>query len=277
MYRSLAEQLVDPERPGSFNQALMELGATVCTAKAPSCESCPLQSCCNAYKEVQQFKLSNQQSLTGKRQKSSKKETSQPCKVCGDVFGTPTQEVTKYPQKTKKNAPREETVGVTLLEHLNKGEAKYLLVQRPETGLLASLWEFPQIPLSAEEQEDEHDASFSDTTRASLDAYIADHLGLRRLVVQQRVHIGTVTHLFSHIKQTLSVEWMQVSKFDSEAVEQKMRWVTEAELTEAAISKGVQKCFDLLTKFKKPSKSKSSKASKSIDQKQKSILSFFKK
>lgn len=30
---SLADQLVDPERPGDFNQAVMELGATVCTPK----------------------------------------------------------------------------------------------------------------------------------------------------------------------------------------------------------------------------------------------------
>lgn len=46
--RELAGALVDPERPGDFNQALMELGATVCTPRAPACEACPLRSWCVA-------------------------------------------------------------------------------------------------------------------------------------------------------------------------------------------------------------------------------------
>jgi A/G-specific adenine glycosylase len=36
-----AEELLDPQRPGDFNQAMMELGATVCTPKAPLCSACP--------------------------------------------------------------------------------------------------------------------------------------------------------------------------------------------------------------------------------------------
>jgi len=41
-----AGQLLDPERPGDFNQAMMELGATVCTPRAPSCLTCPLVELC---------------------------------------------------------------------------------------------------------------------------------------------------------------------------------------------------------------------------------------
>ncbi|MCE5343310.1 MAG: A/G-specific adenine glycosylase [Eubacteriales bacterium] len=37
--------------PGSFNQALMELGATLCTPRAPKCDACPLQADCDAYRE----------------------------------------------------------------------------------------------------------------------------------------------------------------------------------------------------------------------------------
>ncbi|CAN0048926.1 unnamed protein product, partial [Sphacelaria rigidula] len=44
----LAGNIVDPDRPGDFNQALMELGATVCTAKSPSCSACPLKDACLA-------------------------------------------------------------------------------------------------------------------------------------------------------------------------------------------------------------------------------------
>ena len=36
-------------------QALMELGATVCTPKSPSCVSCPLQHICVAYKQQQEW------------------------------------------------------------------------------------------------------------------------------------------------------------------------------------------------------------------------------
>ena len=41
-----AGQLLDPERPGDSNQAMMELGATVCTPRAPSCLTCPVVELC---------------------------------------------------------------------------------------------------------------------------------------------------------------------------------------------------------------------------------------
>ncbi|MCS7047269.1 MAG: A/G-specific adenine glycosylase, partial [Gemmataceae bacterium] len=44
----LAATLVSRHRPGDFNQALMELGALVCTATSPRCHLCPLQSHCAA-------------------------------------------------------------------------------------------------------------------------------------------------------------------------------------------------------------------------------------
>jgi A/G-specific adenine glycosylase len=44
-----SEQLLDPERPRDVNQALMDLGATVCTPRNPRCELCPWSSHCAAY------------------------------------------------------------------------------------------------------------------------------------------------------------------------------------------------------------------------------------
>lgn len=44
----LARELVPGRRPGAFNQALMELGATVCTPTRPSCPTCPLGELCLA-------------------------------------------------------------------------------------------------------------------------------------------------------------------------------------------------------------------------------------
>jgi A/G-specific adenine glycosylase len=41
-----AERLLDRGRPGDFNQAMMELGATVCTPRAPACLTCPVVELC---------------------------------------------------------------------------------------------------------------------------------------------------------------------------------------------------------------------------------------
>ncbi len=40
---------IDPKRPGDFNEALMDLGATICSAEAPRCDRCPLSANCGAF------------------------------------------------------------------------------------------------------------------------------------------------------------------------------------------------------------------------------------
>jgi A/G-specific adenine glycosylase len=44
--RRLADELIDPEHPSHFNQAMMEMGATVCLPRGPLCLQCPLQPMC---------------------------------------------------------------------------------------------------------------------------------------------------------------------------------------------------------------------------------------
>ncbi len=46
--QEIAAGLVSPERPGPFNQALMELGSTVCTPRHPACGVCPFHAICVA-------------------------------------------------------------------------------------------------------------------------------------------------------------------------------------------------------------------------------------
>ena len=43
-----ADALLDRNRPGDFNQAMMELGATICTPRAPQCMLCPLNPWCQS-------------------------------------------------------------------------------------------------------------------------------------------------------------------------------------------------------------------------------------
>ena len=48
----LAETMLDRERPGDFNQAMMELGATLCTPRTPSCLTCPVIALCASRGEL---------------------------------------------------------------------------------------------------------------------------------------------------------------------------------------------------------------------------------
>lgn len=48
-FHAFLERWLDRERPGDFNQALMELGATVCVPRSPRCVSCPLVHACRAH------------------------------------------------------------------------------------------------------------------------------------------------------------------------------------------------------------------------------------
>jgi A/G-specific adenine glycosylase len=47
---ALAESLVPKGRAGDYNQAVMDLGATICTPLAPKCRACPVRTLCAAYK-----------------------------------------------------------------------------------------------------------------------------------------------------------------------------------------------------------------------------------
>ena len=46
--RPLAQALLSPNRPGDYNQAVMELGATVCHRRSPLCLTCPVLQFCQA-------------------------------------------------------------------------------------------------------------------------------------------------------------------------------------------------------------------------------------
>jgi A/G-specific adenine glycosylase len=56
-----AQKNIDVKRPGDFNQAMMELGACICTPKKPLCFACPLQESCAGFalQEIQHFPVKN--------------------------------------------------------------------------------------------------------------------------------------------------------------------------------------------------------------------------
>ncbi len=96
-------------RPGDFNQALMELGATVCTPRAPSCGSCPVAEACGARR-------------------------------AGTVVERPA------PRK-RAPVPRAHH-GVAVAVQRSSEGIRLALRRRPEGVMLAGLWEFPGVEVA---------------------------------------------------------------------------------------------------------------------------------
>ena len=52
-FKAIADNLLEQDEPGTFNQAMMELGAMVCRPQQPQCDGCPVQKMCRAYRSAQ--------------------------------------------------------------------------------------------------------------------------------------------------------------------------------------------------------------------------------
>lgn len=132
----LAKHLVDPVSPSSFNQGLMELGATVCKPVNPSCGSCPLNSICKAKEIVQ-------------RRKEIEVDLKEVQLVdIEDLLAQLPSDIKYFPNKTLKKKPRNVVLSVLVLSVNNRPEPSFLFLKRPSKGLLANQWEFPSIILA---------------------------------------------------------------------------------------------------------------------------------
>ncbi|XP_033884276.3 adenine DNA glycosylase isoform X1 [Acipenser ruthenus] len=248
---SLANTLVDPKRAGDFNQSMMELGATVCTPKAPLCLECPIQTHCRAYKQVKiQLDLASERLLG----KSTVQSSSVPdieecasagfCSLClppGELWDS-SLGVMNFPRKPVKKQPRVERTLTCVLDRRGVGgETEYLIVQRPSTGLLAMMWEFPSLPL---EERDFSESKQKEAVLAQVQSVLGGPGSLGALQ-----HIGEVLHIFTHIHQTYVVYRCSLS--DPTGVELRegeaptTRWVTKAVFQQAAVSTAMKKVLKL--------------------------------
>lgn len=110
---------------GNVNQALIELGSTVCKVKDPSCGECPVQKWCGAYK------------LANSSTSEEAADIEDLCKLC-DPLPMPIS-VTAFPMKAEKKKAREEVDLVSVIEwrsRLGSEERWFMLVRRPEGGKL---------------------------------------------------------------------------------------------------------------------------------------------
>ncbi|KAL5794397.1 hypothetical protein ACOSP7_002991 [Xanthoceras sorbifolium] len=224
----LAAQLVDPCRPGDFNQSLMELGATVCTPLNLSCASCPVSSQCRALS-------------------MSKHDSS--------VL------VTDYPIKVEKTRQRHDISAACVVEILggqdgsevNQPDSRFLLVKRPDEGLLAGLWEFTSVML-----DEEVDLA---RRRKEIDCFLKKWFGLdskKNCSIVLREDVGEFVHIFSHIRLKVYVEllvlrlkggmndWLEKQKKGT------MAWkcVDGKALSNMGLTSGVRKVYTMVQKFK---------------------------
>lgn len=170
------DAVIDRERPGAYNQAMMDLGATVCLPNgAPLCTNCPAQGFCEAYR----------QGLT---------------------------ELLPVRAAKKTRHVEERTVFVVRCGNT------VAVRTRPNTGLLASLTEFPNVSGSLDE------------------AGAAITLAQWGLTARRIEPIGTAKHVFTHIEWQMKGYFTEV-KGENDA----FRWVPRDELDTLAIPTAFKK------------------------------------
>ncbi|ETV96522.1 A/G-specific adenine glycosylase, variant 1 [Aphanomyces invadans] len=242
------KRLIDPSRPGDFNQALMELGATVCSIQTPACATCPVQSFCHAYA---QFK---EDGSTSPNNAPLQVE----CAVCDltrlEEWGVDAPAaVTKFPLKTRKKAPRSEVISVAVV-YRQPGDTmesrQYLMAKRSDRGLLAGQWEF----LTSKATHDSDNVSDYAMRRTWANDGIATALSIRPETLEglivRRCDRGELVHVFSHVKHHMGVEevevdWPGVTKqLESPMV----RWMSCQDMAEVGITTGMKKVLNLVVK-----------------------------
>lgn len=165
-----AESLLPRGDAGDFNQALMELGATICTPTSPKCLLCPVRGSCAGV---------------------------------GDPLS--------YPRK----APRPLVPEVEAVAAVISREGTILLARRPETGLLAGLWEPPG------------------GEGTDLGAILGARLGVDLV---EAAPVGEVVHVFSHRRVTTQVFLATIRGEPAPTDYQDARWVPRADIDAMALS-----------------------------------------
>lgn len=166
-----ALESVYPEDAGTFTQALMELGATLCGPnRAPECVHCPCRGFCLGY-----------------------------------AHGT----AQALPVKSPKKSKRQEDLTVFIL----CCDGRYALQKRPDKGLLAGLWQFPNVPghLTAEES--------------------LEHLHQQGIHPRELLRQVSRKHIFTHIQWNMQGIYLETSDMTNH-----FQWFTPEEIrTQAAL------------------------------------------
>ncbi|KAK8456927.1 hypothetical protein SEVIR_3G096700v4 [Setaria viridis] len=209
---------------------MMELGATLCSKTKPGCTGCPVSSHCQA------LALSLENSSV---------------------------QVTDFPRVVPKAKPRSDFAAVCVVQIAQglgeevtdtKGnDDLFLLIKRPEEGLLAGLWEFPLV-LVDEGKTD------SLNRRKAMDKYLTRLLSIdmgRKSNVILREDVGQHVHIFSHIRLTMYVELMIINLKDGvdrlckkEDDSTKLKFTNESSVESMGLTSGIRKVYNMVKAFK---------------------------
>lgn len=210
-------KIIPKVAPGDFNQALMDLGSSVCTPKKPECPVCPLKDFCLAYKD---------------------------------------DKMTDFPVKTKKQPPKPVYYVAAAIEN-SQGEFWLVqrpengLLAKMWTFPLLEIDEthYQQLKsgfnkeeslqmelLVAEEDKAEQVLPFEEAH-----------------VIWQKRHLGEVTHVFSHLKWHLLLFYGRM--IEGEAPEKMPgQWVAKDEFSKLVFPKPQQKLVEQLDKNRRDNK-----------------------
>lgn len=183
-YRDALAGVYPRDRAGDFTQALMELGATVCIPRGePRCADCPAAKICAAHRQ---------------------------------------DNPSAYPVRAEKRARRSESRTVLLLLAEDEmGHSRLALNRRPPTGLLAGLWELPNVQGSLSTQE-----AMS----------LTEEWGVSPIAITDTY---PRTHIFTHIEWHMTVHTIRCA-----AAVPPFVWVSEDERNEAyALPSAFQICL----------------------------------
>ena len=182
-------KIISKDQPGDFNQAMMDLGSSICTPTSPQCESCPIQSYCQAYRENRQ---------------------------------------TDFPVKSKKLKPKDVYYVAGIIENkhqelfLQQRPETGLLANM-------WLFPLEEITAARfKELQEQYDPSAWDLFSSSLVAEDSPDFFPEQAVVWQKKVLGEVKHVFSHLRWhilvfygrsmsalTMKGQWVKPNNFEN--------------------------------------------------------------
>jgi A/G-specific adenine glycosylase len=189
----LAEEILPEQKVGDFNQALMELGATICVPRTPSCSLCPVRKTCHAHRLGIQDRLPVR--IEGRRVPNSR-------------------------------------MAVALIQS-GRG---LLIGPRPERGLLAGLWSFPEMDGS------------NTTTHGRIEREIEIRFGLKPNLLRK---LEPVVHTFSHKQITYHPFLFECASLPNR-LPGSWRWIPATEITRYPLPNATRKILYQITSDRLP-------------------------
>lgn len=265
---ALAKQLIHPTFPGDFNQALMDLGATICKPTSPLCTECPLQTVCHANI------LCNISNTTNKAFDTKDKTISSD--GINNLLTLPTS-VTSFPYKIEKTKPKEYLFSVGVISRAlstNSGREDwyFLFIRRPDNGLLARQWEFPSVILpphtdSQKSRDEGAEVMLPEVSDESLWGpllvFLEEDVGLSlskdgATSTPMQGPKEPIVHVFSHQRHTMFLTMRHMvseTHFDGSTAwtshcsqKREVKWMTLKEVENLGVTTGVKKIIAAIRK-----------------------------